>query len=360
MRPDKVYFRVDASLNIGSGHVMRCLTLANALGKRGIQAGFVCRAHEGNLISFIEQQGYAVHNLGAPQVHREGFSGYESWLGVHPRVDAEETARHFRGNGPVWVVADHYGIGDCWERAIKKQADKVIVIDDLANRNHYCDLLIDSSFQRSTSDYDGLVPSGSRVLAGTRYCLLRDEFVEVRQVTPKKPSPLPPKRILISLGGVDLHNSASLILDELERTQLPNSTEIDVVIGHACPHKTTLEHQSRHARLSVSVHQGVTDMAQRIIAADLCIGAVGSSIWERCCLGCPSIVATLAPNQEEGAGKLQSTGVVLSFSPSCIGQLQRLIDGLTSSELKLLSDNGLRLVDGLGTERVIQTMLEQE
>ncbi|SDW44220.1 UDP-2,4-diacetamido-2,4,6-trideoxy-beta-L-altropyranose hydrolase [Marinobacter mobilis] len=338
---------------------MRCLALASAFENLGLKSEFLCRAHEGNLISLIRQSGFPVTELAVARESTAGCSEYESWLGANVLADAEDSISAMLWGGRVWVVADHYGIDERWEQAVSGRAGRIIVIDDLANRAHQCDFLVDSSYKRTATDYINLVPPDCQVLAGTRYCLLRAEFSEFRQRVLPRLFNMPPRHILVSLGGIDRRNFTSLIIDELETTQLPDSVKVDVVIGHASPYREMLEERSRSSRLCVSINQGVNDMARRLVSADICVGAVGSSVWERCCLGCPSFVAILADNQKEGAQKLQSDGVVQTFSPTARGELRALVDGVARLTMQHLSENGRRLVDGLGVQRVVKAILEQ-
>ncbi len=340
---------------------MRCLTLATALTKNGIKSVFVSRPHEGNLISLVREKGFEVAELPPPLDVVPSSSEYEQWLGSRVSVDAEETLKMIgEGSSSAWMITDHYGIDDGWERSVRAKLSRIIALDDLANRKHDCDVLVDSSFQRDRGDYTKLVPEQARILAGTTYCLLRSEFKEARPQALHKSIRVPPARILVSLGGIDIQNMTLEVIKELEQSSLPDETCLDVVIGPASPHAEVLRSQASKCRLNVSVHQGVSNMAERLLVADLCIGAVGSSVWERCCLGCPSLVATLAANQKEGANRLEAAGAVVSFEPTVKGQLRAIINGLNTQKLKQLSDKGLSLVDGLGADRVVKILLEQE
>lgn len=362
MIPDKVFFRVDSSLHIGSGHIMRCLTLATALKKKGVASAFVSRAHAGNLSHVVHEAGYQVLNLPNETVTASrSTKGYEHWLGAKPDIDAEQTLGFLNETtGISWLVTDHYGIDESWENIVRPAVRKIVSLDDLANRTHDCDLLIDSSYQRECSEYYELVPRGAQTLTGTSYCLLREEFAKARKYVRKKSIAFPLKHILISLGGVDLDNSTALVIDEIEKSHLPDCTSIDVVIGPTSPHYSSLCMQARKSRLNINVHQGIKNMAERLLATDLCIGAVGGSTWERCCLGCPSVVASIATNQDEGSEKLESAGVVTCFQPTVAGQLQAIIEKLCYEKLESMSQRGLSLVDGLGADRVTTVMLEQE
>ena len=354
-----VVFRVDAGLEIGSGHIMRCLTLAVTLRAMGYQSLFVCRPHKGNLIGFVRSMGFEVLVLSAPSQLRGSFFRYETWLGKRWAEDAAETVEAIRKRQPRFIVVDHYGIDERWEKAISGVSGQLIVIDDLANRRHCCDALIDSSFGRQPKDYESLVGDQARVFTGTDFCMLRSEFLQARQTMAEcRRIEDRPQRVLVTLGGVDLHNVTSTVLRELNRSMLDNATEVQVILGEACPNVETVEVDARRSRLTVDVKQGVRNMADWLMWADICVGAVGSSVWERCCLGCPSVVAVVAENQKEGAERLTRAGIVKSFDPSVPGDLVRELEDMDTMARRRLSDRGMKLIDGYGVNRVARAILE--
>ena len=162
----RVAFRVDASLSIGSGHVMRCLTLADSLADKGAQCHFICREHPGHLIEYIRRKGYSVHVL--PPCAKELFlekqpvstddPPHASWLGCTWDIDAAATRAILNEGEPDWLVVDHYALDARWERALQGVCKKIMVIDDLADRAHICDQLLDQNFGRTATDYAPLVP----------------------------------------------------------------------------------------------------------------------------------------------------------------------------------------------------------
>ncbi len=148
----RVVFRADASLNIGSGHVMRCLTLANALRESGASCFFVCREHPGNLLELIREQGFEAIGLPLPKTfeslhgkHSSSRLTYAGWLGDSWQRDAEQTLAALNGELADWLVVDHYALDSAWEESLRPACRRLLVIDDLADRDHRCDLLLDQN-----------------------------------------------------------------------------------------------------------------------------------------------------------------------------------------------------------------------
>lgn len=295
----RVCIRTDASLLIGSGHIMRCLTLADELRSQDVDALFVCREHPGNLCSYIEEKGFTVHRIPCAIVLTEPLKedAHLSWLGATWQVDAEQTSAVLKSIFPIdWLVVDHYALDSRWEKSLRHLVRRVMVIDDLADREHDCDLILDQNFYKDLeSRYDHLVPSGCKKLLGPDYALLRPEFREARKHLKQRDGVV--RRILVSFGASDLTDETSKTLHALS---MLNRTDIgiDVVVGTANPHKAKV--QTLCAGMSnVRFHLQVSNIARLMAEADLFIGAGGSTTWERCFLGLPSIVVSLADNQVE-------------------------------------------------------------
>ena len=136
-----VVIRADASKHIGSGHIMRCLTLAKELRNLGAIVEFITRNHSENLNTQIIEQGFKLRLLPNHNklVEQRTLSEYEQWLGVSQSVDAEETIKALSGKQPDLLIVDHYALDYNWEKKLRKIIDKIMVIDDLANRRHDCD-----------------------------------------------------------------------------------------------------------------------------------------------------------------------------------------------------------------------------
>jgi UDP-2,4-diacetamido-2,4,6-trideoxy-beta-L-altropyranose hydrolase len=316
-----VAFRADASLEIGSGHVMRCLTLADALQAQGAQCHFLCREHPGHLCELIEARGYPVHRL--PQEARDTNTAVTSvtepkldhahWLGASWDEDAAACLPLLAELAPAWLVVDHYALDHRWETAVldglSGSRPRLLVIDDLADRRHIADLLLDQNLGRQAEDYRGLVPEGCQVLAGPRYALLRPEFREWREASLSRRAREPGlRRLLINLGGVDKDNVTGQVLDALITCDLPENLQISVVMGASAPWRESVTAQARTMPWPTEVVANVSDMARRMAEADLAIGAAGSTSWERCCLGLPTLMVVLADNQKEVASYLNELG----------------------------------------------------
>ncbi|QWV92769.1 UDP-2,4-diacetamido-2,4,6-trideoxy-beta-L-altropyranose hydrolase [Geomonas oryzisoli] len=286
----KVVFRADSSVDLGAGHVMRCLTLAAALRERGCAVSFISRDLPGNISANVEAAGYPVFRIPVEKIPTPDVP-----FALDVPADIARTAEILRQEQDVdWLVIDHYGVDESWETPLRSLVGKIMVIDDVANRRHDCDLLLDQNlYENMESRYDGLVPEHCTKFLGPRYALLRDEFVQARRSLRERDGSV--KRILITFGGGDASNETAKAL-EAWRTVGRDDISVDVVVGGANPHREQLR-QLCAGLPNVSFHCNVNNMAQMMAAADLAIGAGGSTTWERCFLGLPSITLIVADNQ---------------------------------------------------------------
>lgn len=288
--------RVDSSTMIGSGHLMRCLTLAERMREDGWEVHFICRDLPGNLSALVETYGFFLHLLPRHR-HDASLQGYAVWLTVSQEVDAAETREVLQKLSSVRrLVVDSYALDRAWERKLRPLTDEIFVIDDLANRPHDCDILLDQNFYRDMEGrYIGLVPAQCRQLLGPRHALLRKEFYEARQALRKRDGRL--RRILIFYGGSDETRETEKAIAALLQVGL-SKIEVDVVVGssNACQEaiqKCCEGHECLHYHLQVN------HMADLMAKADLSLGAGGTTTWERCFLGLPAIVTAIAENQLE-------------------------------------------------------------
>lgn len=310
-----IVIRTDASTKIGSGHVMRCLTLAQQLRKAGANVHFVCRLHPKNLIEFIRGKGFTVHELpkreSVPLQHKKYV--HEDWLATDWESDAEETSQIIEQFVvPVdWIVVDHYALDIRWETYLKPQCRRFAIIDDLADREHNCDVLLDQNSYLDGDRYSGLVPSSCKQILGPRYALLRDDFVKARERLRYRTGEI--KNILIYYGAVDVSNETEKAIRAT--TQIVSSdVKIHVIVGYANPLRSKLE-ELCHS-LGVHFHVQVDNMADFIVNADLAMGAGGATAWERCYLGLPCLTTTLAHNQIETTEALVEQGITWNLGPS--------------------------------------------
>jgi len=362
----RIVFRTDASVLIGTGHVMRCLTLANLLSQYGHDCLFISRSHEGNLNELIKKKGFRLIQLYAPKYFDLSMQNvnedmYATWLGVPWEDDAYQSLNAVMSFSPDWLIVDHYALDAKWERIMSEVVGKIMVIDDLANRDHECTLLLDQNLGRRFSDYDGLVPAKCHRLIGPKYALLRPEFAQQRMRCLGRQKVAKLNRILISLGGVDNTNVTGQVLDALSRSSLSKSIELDIVMGDSAPYLNYVRLQAKKLPFNATVNVNVTNMAERMSLADLSIGAAGATSWERCCIGLPSIAIVLADNQQMIGAALAEKGAGVVLDAKKIDEdLIKVIKSITSSDKKLLNciQKAKEVCDGNGTSRVISFMTE--
>jgi UDP-2,4-diacetamido-2,4,6-trideoxy-beta-L-altropyranose hydrolase len=273
-----VLIRTDASEQIGSGHVMRCLTLADGLREHGARVLFSCSKLKGNLCELIAERGYEV------------ISPLEN--GVKGEL----------------LVVDHYGLDKQWEGSQRPYFKHILVIDDLANRNHDCDFLLDQNLAANwQTRYAGKVPETCKLLLGPQYALLAPIYAELHERIPPREGQV--KRILVSFGGGDYEELYAKVMADFLSLNRPD-IHLDMVI----PGRHHLE--SKYA--NIKIHDRLPSLAPLMAKADLAIGAAGSTSWERLCLGLPSLVMVLADNQVEIAKELNRRELVRFYEPSLL------------------------------------------
>lgn len=352
----KVFFRVDSSARIGAGHLMRCLTLAETLRTRDVQTHFVCRDHRGNLIAMLRQKAMPVTVLRAP-VNDSAKLGedYASWLGVSQAEDAGQTIEAFGGEKPDWLVVDHYGLGHEWEKHLRPHIGKLMVIDDLANRKHDCDLLLDQNYSADGDQrYAELVPPQCKILLGSGYALLKKDFKDIRKRLGSWPHEL--RRILVFFTAGDDQGETLKAMRGIEL--YGKAEQVDVVTGQSNPNNAAIIKKCE--ALHWGYHCQIDYMPTLIAQADLVIGAGGSSNWERCALGVPALVAVLAENQVLIARALNNAGVVHNLGWCHDLQAEDYANALSMmnrQQLASMSGKALELVDAMGAERVADILL---
>lgn len=359
-----VVFRTDASVQIGTGHVMRCLTLAEALRKGGAECLFLCRPHEGHLIQLIAERGHRVKTLPAlsPGWTPKPAPPHAAWLGVDQAADAADALRALEGERrAAWLVVDHYALDREWQTALRPACERLMVIDDLADRPHDCDLLLDPNIGRDEADYEGLLPDSARMLLGPGYALLRPGFAVHRSASLARRAQPVLRRLLVTLGGVDKDNTTCRVLDALDNAGLPKALEITVVMGPHAPWLGQVRARAETMRRPTRVLVGVSDMARLMTESDLAIGAAGSTAWERCCLGLPTIQLVLAENQRKIAEALERVGAATTVD---IASLEKKLLALFSDRqavtaLLARSQAASTVTNGLGTQGVANILLEE-
>jgi UDP-2,4-diacetamido-2,4,6-trideoxy-beta-L-altropyranose hydrolase len=293
-----ICFRVDSSNQIGLGHLMRCLTLADEL-KKNHDIVFICRDLKGNLISTIR---YPVIVL-PKGINFHSDDLYLNLLGATQEEDAKQTIEVIPKNIDIMIV-DNYALNEIWHKKLRQYAKKILVIDDLADRKFDCDLLLNQNLGSKLYDYKNKVPKSCILLLGCDYALLRPEFKKLRKkAIDKRKDVKEIRNILVSMGGSDLNNITYDILGQLD-----DKFKIVVVLGAFSPHNRMIKDYAIDKNIEVII--AADNMAQLMLEADLAIGASGSTNWERLCLGLPSLIFTVAKNQRKFSKYLDELGLI--------------------------------------------------
>jgi UDP-2,4-diacetamido-2,4,6-trideoxy-beta-L-altropyranose hydrolase len=310
----RVLIRTDASISIGSGHVMRCLTAADKLLKKGHDVVFWMEKLPGNLIDLVQSRGFSV---------------------VHEIKEADI------------CIIDHYEIDVKWERSIRLFVKKIVVIDDLANRMHDCDVLLDQNIVPNfETRYNLLVPDHCIKLLGPKYLIVRDEFIKERQQSRARTGDI--NKLLIFMGGTDPTGETMKVLQVLKGSSKITFDRIDIVVGIGNPDRKKI--QDICYREGFHYHCQIDYLASLMAQADFSIGAGGSTMWERCYVGLPSSSTIVANNQILSTKAATKLGIVWNLgwhekvSMKSYEQLLLSLPG-RSVEWKEMSEKGLRMTD---------------
>ncbi len=327
--------RCDAGAALGGGHLMRCLTLAQALGGRGWRAEFLCGDLPGAGLDRVPAAGFELHRLGD---------------------DDPGTVRACLKEGPPgWLIVDHYALDAGFERAACPPGWRVMVIDDLANRDHDCAIVLDQTPGRLAGDYDGLVPEGALRLTGPDYALLRPGFAARR---PDEPRAGALRRVLVAMGAADAANATGGVLDALAQRR---DLMITVVLGSGAPHLAAVAGQVQARGGAGRLWVDHDDMAGLMAQHDLAIGAGGMTGLERAAMGLPALIVTLADNQAPGARALHAAGAARLIgdvrTPRWSDAIAPALDALAPPDIRIaMARAGLKLVDGRGAGRVAEVL----
>ena len=340
-----IFIRVDSSTKIGYGHFMRCMALADTL-QKNFEINFITRSLEGSLISYIQKKGFSI------------FRFYSNSKKINEKNDAQKTIsliKKHSGSKNILIV-DNYQLSKKWETDVKPFVHKLIVIDDLSNRSHNCDLLIDQNLHTKVNGlYKGLIPSNCVKLIGPKFSMIRKEFRMMRKSV--KPRTFPIKKILVSFGGSDIENQTRVALNSIKK--MNGKINVDVVVGKANKTKKTLKifcNKNKH----FTYHEQIDNIADLMLSSDLSIGSSGSTTWERCILGLPAIVSISSNDQMDIANSLSQKKCIIN-----LGDAKKLkeanyiniITNLKKNDLRNMSKNSMDLVDGNGTQRILKHIL---
>lgn len=354
----RIAIRVDATVQTGTGHLMRCLSLTTALRMQGATVHFICRPMPEQLAALVQAHGAQLHVLPPADnaAAAEQTPPHASWLGTDWESDAQQTIAALNGSDWDWLIVDHYGIDVQWEQRLRTHVARILVIDDLADRDHDCDMLLDQNLYADQAErYAARVPAGCRQLLGPRYALLRPEFAALRPDVHPRDGEV--RRLLVFFGGIDAHNITGVALEALAKPPL-RELEVDVIIGAAHPAREAI--LARCTELGFHCHVQASNMAELMAHADLALGAGGSATWERCSLGLPALALCLADNQRQLLADGARAGLVHApeIDPADAAAIARELQSLLVNPAlrNLLSRTGMAAVDGAGATRVAKAL----
>lgn len=351
-------FRVDSAQHIGTGHVMRCLTLATLLRERGVSIIFISKPHKGHCLDEVRRAGFKVIEL--PVAESAKYEGswcpHASWLGGTESFDAEQTLVSLQNvtlTEHVIVIVDHFSLTSKWHTTVKEALNaKIVVIDGLADRLLQCDVLIDPNLVLNPQEkWGGKIQNDTRLMIGPQYFPLREEFSCVSSTLRQSI-----KRLFVCFGGMDKDNATLFVCELLAKWNetLDEPVSVDVVIGKHHPHKQEIiTFCEQHG---IELHVQASNISSLMSQADLAIGGGGTISWERCMMALPTVILTIAQNQVAQAIALEAKGAAVyvgDFSKDCerLKEVeQRVINVLddfkgSSSKLNVMSARALSVMD---------------
>ena len=351
-------FRCDASKSIGSGHLLRCITLANFLKKEGLKSLFVCIDIDPYFLTIIEKNSHKCLNFDFQNKISFKSEFLDNFLNYDWYKDSQFTIKIINELKTEWVIIDNYLLDFKWENLVRKYTKNIMAIDDLANRKHNCDILLDQNFVNNFyTRYDFLVPKNCIKLLGPNYAVVKEDFVKAREISKFRNKI---NKILIYFGSTDKYN---LVLKTIKKIieRFNDNFKLYVVLSISSLFNQEIKDYCKNFD-NIFVIEWVESLANLMIEADICIGAVGSVTWERCCLKLPSIVTSVAENQKEIALKLSEEKVLLWVGDQSENTANEIILNLeklhNNSKLQgEISRNCSDLVDGNGTKRIVSNII---
>lgn len=338
-----ILIRADASVHIGTGHVMRCLALAQAWMQQGGQAIALMREISPSLESRLTSESVQV-------LHLKSDTGSQE--------DARETVQTAQQVGATWVVLDGYQFSAEYQRILKENGLQLLVLDDYGHAKHYwADIVLNQNISADIRLYSNREPY-TQLLLGARFALLRQEFWEWQGW--QRQTPTIARKILVTLGGSDPDNVMLKVIQALQQVQI-DDLQVVAVVGASNPHLEVLKEAVQSSRHSIRLEQNVTNMPELMTWADIAIAAGGSTNWELTFMGLPSLIISLADNQREISAKLNQQNIVdhLGWHQQVTSdQINRAVQDLIGDRTRReeMSKKGQKFVDGHGAMRVVSKM----
>jgi UDP-2,4-diacetamido-2,4,6-trideoxy-beta-L-altropyranose hydrolase len=348
----KIAVRCDSSTLMGTGHQIRCLTLADEFRRRGADVHFWTRPHKGSIWQSVFERGYPIHLLTKPE-EEQVANQYHTWVGRSAAEDAEECKASWSTWQPNWILVDHYGLSNEWEESVKEVCPGICSIDDL-QRDHSAELVVDPTLPFSSSSP---TKPGQVILQGPRYAMLREEY---RFYHCQERDSSGPQKVFVYFGGSDLQDLTCSTVKAFCEDDL-KSVRLVVGTGPNFLHRRRLE-ELAEKRPATTILDSRDHLADVMATSTLAIGAAGGTTWERACLGLPTIAVSLAENQQKILRSLEEKGILMACreqGEDRAGRLAEMYRELKSDPKKLqaMSEKGRELVDGMGVARIVEKLL---
>ncbi len=340
----ELIIRADANEWMGAGHLMRCLALGQAWQDVGGHVTFLTACENEAFLSRLRREGFGMHRLSEAYPDPNDWETTQEVLSVQP---------------DAWVVVDGYHFDTAYQKRIKDRGHKLLVIDDMAHLQQYmADLLLNQNIHATSFSYR--CEPHCRLLLGADYVLLRREFQSWGGF--RREIPEFARRVLVTLGGADVHNVTLLVLKALRRVEI-DGLEVTVVVGAGTTHRDEVERAMHGSPHTMHLVHNTVDMPKLLAWADLAVSGGGSTCWELAFMKLPSLVFVLADNQEQGMAALEAQGSVRNLGCHSEVRSETLAQRITDLALDTqgrahMAAKGQALVDGLGGKRVVKTMLE--
>jgi UDP-2,4-diacetamido-2,4,6-trideoxy-beta-L-altropyranose hydrolase len=334
----KVAIRADAFAEMGTGHVMRCIALGQGVMMRGGEVVFLTYCSSEGLVSRLRSEGFKLHLLNEP-------GSLSDSLGL---LEKER---------PDWIVLDGYHFDTGYQQVVKDAGYRLLVIDDYVRLDYYhADIILNQNYGAENFRYN--TREGSKLLLGTKYVMLRKEFLKYWSF--ERSNPEVAEKLLITMGGADPDNNTLTILKAVNLIEKPLNAK--VVVGAANPHYEALAKEVEGSTHSVEILRGVEDMAPLMAWADAAVSAGGSTVWELAFMGLPAILSVIADNQEYSVNCLVRDDVFMSLGRASetsveeiAAAMQKLLYDATKRTAML--DNWRKIVDGKGVDRIIDVLM---
>lgn len=334
--------RADSNVKMGAGHIMRCIALAQEWQAKGGRAIFITTCNNEALLTRIQNEGFQITQL------KKSYPSPEDW---------KVMSKILKGESDTWVVVDGYHFDSLYHSRIKEEGHPLLVIDDMNHLQHYyADILLNPNIDAENLNYS--YEQNSRLLLGTRYVLLRHEFLTWKEW--KEEIPQVARNVMITLGGSDSNNVTLEIIHSLRKLSA-SGLQVKVIAGPSHPQISSLQKAANLAAFPVEIFHNVHKMTEFMAWADLAISAGGTTCWELAYMRVPYAIIILAKNQEKIAVGLDNADAAINlgwYSSLTSDALTDCLSDLIENRNKRMELiwNGKNLVDGLGVERVQKQM----